>query len=95
MQVIMDHKEFLAEVQKRSGLDKHTCAALLSAAEKLLVEKAVDLVPVELEGIGVFVSTKHPEFIQENQDTGETVLYPPRITYRLQSHVDLNQDSAL
>lgn len=85
----MNHKEFLGEVQKKCNLDKPTCSALLAAMEKLMVEEAVSLVTVEMEGLGQFVSSKHPEFIQENPVSGEVVLYPPRITYRFQSQVEL------
>lgn len=85
----MDHKEFISELQKRCGLDKQSCSALLSATERLLVENAIELVPVDFEGFGQFVSSKHPEYIQENTETGEVVMYPPRITYRFHSQINL------
>ncbi len=85
----MNHKEFLAEVQKRSGLDKQSCAALLSATEKLLAQEGMEQIPVEWEGLGQFIATKHPEYIEEHPETHVVTLYPPRITYRFQSQVEL------
>ncbi|MBR0037660.1 MAG: HU family DNA-binding protein [Bacteroidales bacterium] len=85
----MNHKEFITEVQKLSGLDKQACAALLSATEKLLAEEGMEQIPVEFEGLGQFVATKHPEYIEENPETHVVTLYPPRISYRFQSQVEL------
>jgi len=85
----MTHKELMNEVQKRCGMDRQQCAMLLSALERLLVDEAIELNPVELEGLGTFVSTKHPEYIQEDPHTGATTLFPPRYSYRFQSSVEL------
>lgn len=51
----------------------------------MLAKAAIDQVPVEIVGLGFFTSHKHPEFIQENEKTGEMVLFPPRISCRIQS----------
>ncbi|MBQ0057192.1 MAG: HU family DNA-binding protein [Bacteroidales bacterium] len=85
----MTQKEFLSELQKRSGMDRQMCSALLSATEKLMVEEATMLVPVRFEGLGEFVPTKHPEYIDQNPETGQSVLFPPRISYRFHSEVEL------
>lgn len=80
----------MTELQRVSRLDRHQCAMLLAAFERLLADKAVDMTDVELDGFGRFESHKHPEYIQENQTTGEVVLYPPRISYRFRSEIDLH-----
>ncbi|MBO6013097.1 MAG: HU family DNA-binding protein [Bacteroidales bacterium] len=85
----MTHKEFISEVQKVSGLDKQVCATLLSATVKLLAEEGTEQIPVEFEGLGTFVATKHPEYIEENPETHVVTLYPPRISYRFQSQMEL------
>ena len=86
----MTHKDFLSEVQRRCGLDRQVCAALMSSAVKLMAEQATEQIDVEWQGIGRFVSTKHPEYVAEDPATGMQMMYPPRITYRLQSEVELN-----
>lgn len=85
----MTHKDFMAEVQHRCGLDRQTCSALMAAAVKLMAEQATEQIPVEWKGIGQFVATKHPEYVQEDPDTGFQTIYPPRITYRLQSEAKI------
>lgn len=85
----MTHKDFIAEVQRRCGLDRQGCAALMQATVKLMAEQATEQISVEWEGIGQFVATKHPEYVQEDPDSGLQTMYPPRITYRLQSEVNL------
>lgn len=86
---IVTHKDFLAAVQQVSGLDRQSCAALMQATVKLMAEQATEQIAVEWEGIGQFVATKHPEYVQEDPDSGLQTMYPPRITYRLQSEVEL------
>jgi len=85
----MTHKELMNEVQKRSGADKHQCAMLLSALEHLLVEEAIELNAVELQGLGTFVATKHPEYISEDAESGAVTMFPPRYSYRFQNAVEL------
>lgn len=81
----MNHKEFISELQKTCHMDHHQCATLLSALQKLMVQAAIDQIPVTLHGLGTFTSHKHPEFIQEDEHTGEQTLFPPRISYRMQA----------
>lgn len=85
----MTHKEFLNEVQKRSSLDRQHCSMLLKALTKVMVEEAIEQRTVSLDGLGQFISAKHPEYIQENPETGETIMYPPRYSYRFHSEVKL------
>ena len=81
----MTNKEFLIEVQKSCHMDSSQCVLLLSNLQKVLAKAAVDQSAVALAGLGVFTSHKHPEFVQENPQTGAMTLYPPRITYRMQT----------
>lgn len=81
----MTHKDFMSEVQQRCGLDRQACSTLMTAAIKLMAEQATEQIPVEWQGIGQFVATKHPEYVQEDSESGFQTIYPPRITYRLQS----------
>lgn len=83
----MTHKEFMTEVQQRCGLDRATCSALMTAAVKVMAEQATEQIAVEWEEIGQFVATKHPEYVAEDPDSGMQTMFPPRITYRLQSEV--------
>lgn len=49
--------------------------------------------PVTLPGLGTFNSHKHPEYIQEDPQTGKQTLFPPRITYRMQTEdLDVQHD---
>lgn len=84
---IVTHKEFMTEVQHRCGLDRATSSALMTAVVKLMAEQASEQVSVEWAGIGQFVATKHPEYVAEDPDSGLQTMFPPRITYRLQSEV--------
>lgn len=86
----MDHKEFVSRVQQRSGLDKQQCAMLLNCFERIIQDEALNMVDVEIDNFGKFESHKHPEYIQENNETGEVVLYPPRITCRFRSDFKLD-----
>lgn len=70
-------------MQKSCHEDYPHCTALLSALLKLMAKAAVEQIPVTIPGLGTFVSHKHPEYIQDNDETGEQVLYPPRISYRM------------
>lgn len=68
-------------------MDKQQVSALVSALEHILVEEAISGQVVEIDGLGQFISHKHPEYIQTNEETGESVLYPPRISYRFNSFI--------
>ena len=81
----MNHKDFLNEVQKTCHADQHLCATLLGALQKLMLQAAIDQIPVTVQGLGTFTSYKHPEYIQEDEQTGEQTLFPPRISYRMQA----------
>lgn len=87
----MTHKEFLAELQKQSKMDKQQVSALVSALEKVLSEEAISGNVVEIDGLGQFISHKHPEYVKNNEATGETILYPPRISYRFNSSIKLEK----
>lgn len=84
----MNHKDFTFELQKMCHVDHQQCATLLSALLKLMVQAAIDQIPVAIYGLGTFSSHKHPEYIQENPTTGEQTLFPPRISYRFQADND-------
>lgn len=79
----MTNKEFLSDVQKACHLDSQHCSMFLNALCRLMAQAAVEQVAVTLDGLGTFISHKHPEYIQEDPLTGQQTLYPPRITYRM------------
>lgn len=81
----MTHKDFIGIVQKACQLDGQQCSMLLNALCRLMSQAAVEQVPVTLHGLGTFISHKHPEYIQDDPQTGRQTLYPPRITYRMQN----------
>lgn len=81
----MTNKEFLLEVQKSCHLEMPRCLMLMGSLQKMLGNAAVDQIPVALSGLGIFTSHKHPEYVQEDSQTGAMTLYPPRITYHMQS----------
>lgn len=80
----MTNKEFLLEVQKSCHIEMPRCLMLMGSLQKMLGSAAVDQIAVSLAGLGVFTSHKHPEYVQENP-SGIMTLYPPRISYRMQS----------
>lgn len=80
---MITHKELMNEIQKMARLDRHQTSALLNSLEKILADEAIDQNSVQLDGLGTFISHKHPEYIQDNNQTGEAILYPPRITCRI------------
>ena len=81
----MNHKELMQELQRRIRLDKQQTATLMTCLERILTDDAVAVREVVWPGMGRFISHKHPEYVEQNATTGETVLYPPRITYRFQA----------
>lgn len=81
----MTHKDFVLDVQKSCHIDHQHCTMLLNALCKLMAQAGVEQVPVTLAGLGTFTSRKHPEYIQEDPQTGRQTLYPPRISYRMQT----------
>lgn len=87
----MTHKEFLAELQKKTSLDKQQVSALVAALSHAIAEEAISGNNVDINGLGQFVSHKRPEFIKTNPETGETVLYPPQITCRFNSSIKLEK----
>lgn len=84
----MNHKDFLIELQKSCHIDHQQCATLFSSLLKLMVQAAIDQIPLAFFDLGTFSSHKHPEYIQENPITGEQTLFPPRISYRFQADND-------
>ncbi len=81
----MTQKDFLIILQKSCQLEQQQCSMLLNALSRLMANAGVEQVPVTLPGLGTFTSHKHPEYIKEDPETGQQTLYPPRITYRMQS----------
>lgn len=81
----MTNKEFLLEVQKSCHAEMPRCLMLMGSLQKMLGNAAVDQIAVVLSNLGVFTSHKHPEYVQEDSQTGAMTLYPPRITYHFQS----------
>lgn len=75
----MDHKKFILELQKRTGLDKNRISVLLKSTEEVMRLQAINLNAIEMEGLGCFEPRKRLEFIHEHPQTGKTVLHPPRI----------------
>lgn len=86
----MTHKDLLTEINKRTNLDKQQVSALVSSMLKIMAEEAISGNIIEIDGLGQFVSHKHPEFVKSNDETGEVVLYPPRISYRFNSSIKLD-----
>ena len=87
----MTHKELLSEIHKQSKLDKQQVSALINAMLKIMAEEAISGNVVEIDGLGQFVSHKHPEFIKNNEETGEVTLFPPRISYRFNSSIKIDK----
>ena len=85
----MEHKELMQELQRRTQADAQQCSMLLAALERVLADEAIALREVEMEGVGRFVSRKHPEYVSEDSETGDVILYPPRISYRFQAQMDI------
>jgi len=81
----MTQKDFIVSVQKSCHLEHQQCDMLLNALSKLMAKAGVEQIPVTLQGLGTFTSHKHPEYIKEDPETGLQTLYPPRISYRMQS----------
>ena len=79
----MTHKDFLQDLQKACHIDNQQCTMLLNALCRLMAQAGVEQIPVTLSGLGTFTSHKHPEYIQEDPQTGRQTLFPPRISYRM------------
>lgn len=79
----MTHKDFIYNVQKACQLDASHCSLLLNTLCKVMAQAGVEQIPVVVPGLGKFLSHKHPEYIQEDSQTGQQTLFPPRISYRL------------
>ena len=90
----MTYKDFLLDLQKSCHQDHQHCTMLLNALCKLMAQAGVEQVPVTLSGLGTFTSRKHPEYLQEDPQSGRMTLYPPRISYRMQTEdLDTPQDA--
>lgn len=90
----MTHKEFVLGVQKACHIDHQQCTMLLNALCKLMAQAGVEQVPITIQGLGTFTSHKHPEYLQEDPQTGRMTLYPPRITYRMHAEdIDAPSDA--
>lgn len=85
----MDHKKFLLELQKRTGLDKSRLNLLLKTTEEVMREQAINLNSVDLDGLGRFEPRKRLEFVHEEASTGRVTLYPPRIVVHFSPDPDL------
>lgn len=72
-------------MQKSCHIEMPRCLMLMGCLQKMLGNAAVDQAAVVLSGLGVFTSHKHPEYVQEDPQTGAMTLFPPRITYHFQS----------
>ena len=90
----MNHKELMQELQRRIRLDKQQTATLMACLKRIITDDALAVRETVWAGMGRFVSHKHPEYVEQNAATGETVLYPPRITCRFQADRTL-EDSGL
>ena len=91
----MNHKELMQELQHHIRLDKQQTATLMTCLERILTDDAVAIREVVWAGMGRFISHKHPEYVEQNATTGETVLYPPRITYRFQADRTLEDNGLI
>lgn len=78
----MDHKKFIFELQKRTGLDKSRLNLLMKTTQDIIRMQAINLNVVDLDGLGRFEPHKRLEFIHEEAGSGRTTLYPPRIVLR-------------
>ncbi len=90
----MTPKELKTEVQRVGGLDKATCALLLSGLERVFQEEIIHMTTISLSGLGSFVPHKHPEYLQDDPASGQVLLYPPRITCRFQPVGESADESA-
>ncbi len=81
----MTQKDFILFLQKSCHIERQQCTTLLNTLGRLMADAGVDQIPVTLPGLGTFTSHKHPEYIKEDPVTRQQTLYPPRITYRMQS----------
>lgn len=87
----MNNKEFLHQLQHLTKFDKQQTSALMSALNHILANEAISGNIVEIDDFGQFVSHKHSEYVKESENTGEVVLYPPRISYRFNSFIKLTK----
>ncbi|MDO5569899.1 MAG: HU family DNA-binding protein [Bacteroidales bacterium] len=83
----MDHKKFMLELQKRTGLDKSRLVSLLKTTQEVIYEQQINLNSIYLDGIGEIVPKKRLEFIYKNPRNQEVVLYPPRITVHFKPQI--------
>ena len=87
----MSQKDLFNSLQKSCHIEHQQITMLLNALSRLMAQAGVEQVPVTLPGLGTFTSHKHPEYIKDDPSTGQQTLYPPRITYRMQTE-DLHAD---
>lgn len=75
----MEHKELVAELQKRLGRDKETVEDMLNSFGHIVTERCSQLDTIVIQGLGTFEARKKMERISVNPTTGKRMLIPPKI----------------
>ncbi len=78
----MDNKKLISELQKRSGLDKSMINAIYKTMLQVISEQCINLNDVSIDNIGKFIPKKRLEFTHKDPETGNTLLYPPKISVK-------------
>ncbi len=79
---MIDTKDLIHKVQLNTGLDKRKAEQLYKAFILAVKQNNMNLKEVNLEGIGSIVPKKHLEFVFTDRQSGQELLYPPRIAVR-------------
>ena len=79
---MIDTKDLLHKIQLNTGLDKRKTEQLYKAFILTVKQNNMNLKEVNLEGLGLIVPKKHMEFVYTDRQTGQELLYPPRISVR-------------
>ncbi len=79
---MIDTKDLLHKVQLNTGLDKRKTEQLYKAFILAVKHNNMNLKEVDLEGVGYIVPKKHLEFVFTDRQSGQELLYPPRIAVR-------------
>lgn len=75
----MEHKQFIDELQKRTGKDKKEVDKLLSETCRIIKDKCGVMDTLSIQGFGIFEPRKRLERIAVNPATGKRMLIPPKI----------------
>ncbi len=75
----MDHKTFINGLSRLCGRDNADTERMADELIRTIRELSSELDTVAVPGFGSFTTLKSEEYITTDNDSGKTMLYPPKV----------------